>query len=333
MRQEHPTGPSEPPDEGPESVQRGDLPTIRTLGIVANALKPRAEEVVRRIIDISGELGMKTVLSQAPDGMPEMATAFHRTFPDVESVPEAAIGGACDALIACGGDGTILRAARVIIDEPRPILGVNVGRLGFLAELLPEGIDEGLRQIADGRFTVKSRMTLQGCVDGDGETYRALNDITLAKSNQSRIISLEMYEGGRWVNTYVADGLILATPTGSTGYALSAGGPIVTPKTNAITAAPICPHSLTVRPMLFHWDAKLEVRVVGVPESTILLTSDGQTSRQLESGQWIEITRGDKDALLIRLETSSYYDILRQKLHWGADKTLGTHTVPRGDDI
>ncbi len=275
---------------------------------------------------------MGAVISEASDELPEPAAVFHEEFRDVDSVPEAEIGGACDALIACGGDGTILRAARLIIDDPRPILGVNLGRLGFLAELLPEGIDEGLRQIAEGRFSVKNRMTLEARVDGDGRRFRALNDITLAKSNQSRIISLEMYEGGRWVNTYVADGLILATPTGSTGYALSAGGPIVTPKTNAITAAPICPHSLTVRPMLFHAEAKLEVCVVGVPESTILLTSDGQTSRQLESGQWVEVTRGDTDTLLIRLETSSYYDILRQKLHWGADKTLGTHTVPRSDD-
>ena len=299
---------------------------------MANALKPRAEKVVRRIIDTSRALGMTPVLAQASEEFPDAEKDFHTSFPGVESVPEVQIGAACDVLIACGGDGTILRAARIIIDDPRPILGVNLGRLGFLAELLPEGVDEGLRQIAEGRFSVKNRMTLAATVDDDHIRYRALNDITLAKSNQSRIISLEMYEGGRWVNTYVADGLILATPTGSTGYALSAGGPIVTPKTNAITAAPICPHSLTVRPMLFHADAMLEVRVTGVPESTILLTSDGQTSRRLGSGQRVSIQRGEHDALLIRLETSSYYDILRQKLNWGADKTLGTHTVPRGDD-
>jgi NAD+ kinase len=306
-----------------DPVEETGNPTIRSIGIVVNPTKPRANDVVREIADVCRAMGLTGMLAAPPDAGIEPA--------GMKVVAEEDLCCLCDMVIACGGDGTILRAARLMMGDPKPILGVNLGRLGFLAELAPEFVESGLKMIHEGRFFVKSRMTLEARVDGSDTVHHALNDIIIAKSNQSRIIALDMYESGRWVNTYVADGLILATPTGSTGYALAAGGPIITPRTNAVSIVPICPHSLTVRPMIFDGGVEIDIRASGTSDSTILLSADGQGSCTLESGQNVRVRRGKKDALLIRLESSSYYDILRQKLHWGLDKTLGGERGQNGE--
>ena len=288
------------------------LDPIKTIGVVANPAKPRAREIVERIVRCGERLGLSVLV--APEVAP-LAPALARAVVD-----ERELGPACDLIIACGGDGTILRAARLVAESRRPILGVNLGRLGFLAELSPERLEDGLAQIAVGKYVIERRMTLEARTGESEEPLTALNDIIITKRNQSRIISLEVCEAGNWVNTYGGDGLILATPTGSTGYALSANGPIVTPEVDAIVAAPICPHSLTVRPMIFPGTVTLDVRVVDASGSTALLTADGQTPLALEQGQTARVRRGEQDAQLVHLATSSYYDILRQKLNWGMDK-------------
>ena len=286
---------------------------IESVGVVANADKPNTRDIIRRIL-LSGErLGFSVVIEA------EVADALGCRSLGVASEE---LSKRAELIVACGGDGTILRAARITMGAPRPILGVNLGRLGFLAEASPEKLEQALEEINRGDFVTEPRMTLTATVVGTGETVHALNDITIAKSNQSRIISLEMREAGNWVNTYIGDGLILATPTGSTGYALAAGGPIVKPLAELIVAAPICPHSLTVRPIVFPDDAVLDIRVAGAAESVILLTADGQPTVPLPSGEEVRVRRGAKDVQLVRLASSSYYDTLRQKLHWGLDKNL-----------
>jgi len=302
------------PSQSSESTAPARAQRVRTIGVVANPAKAGARELIERIVRAAGPHDIEVCVESSV--AQELAL-------DVPVKDGCDFGCDCDIVIAAGGDGTILRTARLINDNPRPILGVNLGALGFLADLAPERVEEGIAQIVNGRFTVERRMTLEARVAGSDLTFTALNDITIAKSNQSRIISLEMYDAGNWVNTYVGDGLILATPTGSTGYALAAGGPIVAPSADVIVAAPICPHSLTVRPMVFTGSVVLDVRVIGTPESTILLTADGQPSYPVESGQMVRVQKGAHEAQLVRLETSSYYDILRHKLHWGLDKSLG----------
>jgi len=287
---------------------------VRTIGIVANPQKPRTREIVERIIRSAAQHHVDVCV--ASDVADQLTL-------EVPKVDVCDLGRTCDVLIACGGDGTILRAARLSADNPRPILGVNLGMMGFLAEMVPEELEEGIAQIVNGRYTIEERMTLEATIAGSDEVFAALNDIIIGKSNRPRVVSVEMYEAGNWVNTYVGDGLILATPTGSTGYALAAGGPIVTPFAEVIVAAPICPHSLTVRPMIFTGTATLDVRVIGAPESEVSLTADGQPTRPLDSGQMVRVRRGRRRAQLVRLETSSYYDLLRQKLHWGLDKSFG----------
>jgi len=289
-----------------------DAARIRTIGVVANPAKHQSREVVERIAECGGNMGLRVLVvpeAEAPD-----------TSAALDRVDEADLAESCDAVIACGGDGTILRAARLLSHAPRPILGVNLGRLGFLAELPPEDLEDGIAHVASGRYTIEKRMTLEASVDGLDDPLFALNDVVVTKSNQARIIVLEMSEAGKWVNTYGGDGLVLATPTGSTAYALSADGPIVSPDVDAVVAAPICPHSLTVRPMVFPGTVKLNVAVVHAGDSEALVTADGQTVHALEPGQNVSLRRGERGSLLMHLDHSSYYDILRQKLNWGMDK-------------
>ncbi len=284
------------------------------IGIIANPRKRRSAEIVKRIVETSARFNMQVGVV----GGDQSEFGVEAPMIGVED-----LSSRCDVVIACGGDGTILNAARLVAANPRPILGVNLGMLGFLAELSPDDVELGVEEIATGRYTIDRRMTLEAEVVGTDTRVTALNDILITKSNQSRIISLEMSERGRWVNTYVADGIIIATPTGSTGYALAAGGPIVEPSVSCIVAAPICPHSLTVRPMIFADSVEFDIRVTGAPESTIELSGDAQDFRPIESGQTIRIRRNANDALLLHLRSSaSYFDILRQKLHWGMDKSI-----------
>ena len=287
---------------------------VRTIGVVANPRKPLSFDVARSVIEAAHRHGIGVnVIQEIAEELGGSATPIARSD----------LSCACDLIIACGGDGTILNAARLVSDDPVPILGANAGTLGFLAELAPTDIESGIGEIARGEFSVENRMTLHAGVVETGRTISALNDVLITRSNQSRIISLEVSEGDRWVNTYVADGLIIATPTGSTGYALSAGGPIVEPSVDAFVAAPICPHSLTVRPMIFSGSTAFDVRVTGAPECAIELSGDAQEFCPIESGHTVRIRRGERDAKLLHLASAStYYDILRQKLHWGMDKSI-----------
>jgi NAD+ kinase len=299
-----------------DTIERStsDATAIRTIGIVANPKKDRVDEIVGRVIACGERLGIKVQVAESLRD--EIAI-------DASSIPAEEMCHSCDLIIACGGDGTILSAARNVSQDPKPILGVNLGTLGFLAELGPEDLEAGLEEIARGEFFVEPRMTLEARVQGSERYVTALNDILITKSSQSRIISLEVSERSRLVNTYVADGLIIATPTGSTGYALSTGGPIVEPSVDAIVAAPICPHSLTVRPMIFTGSTVLDICVKGSAESTIELSGDAQEFQPVDSGETVRICRGAQDALLMHLgSASSYYDILRQKLNWGMDKSI-----------
>jgi NAD+ kinase len=287
---------------------------IRNVGIVANARKPGCASIIQRVIETGARLGISVRV---------VASVAEELELDADTVAHQDLSESCDLIIAIGGDGTILNAARLVSTAPRPILGVNLGTLGFLAELSPDDVETGLNEIAQGHFSIERRMTLEATIVETGETVRALNDVLITKSSQSRIISLEMHEADRWVNTYVADGLIIATPTGSTAYALAAGGPIIEPSVDAMVAAPICPHALTVRPMVFTGAVTLDVRVHGNPDSRIELSGDAQQFREVMSGQTVRIERSAHDAQLLHLRSaSSYYDILRQKLHWGMDKAI-----------
>jgi NAD+ kinase len=226
----------------------------------------------------------------------------------------------CDVVVTIGGDGTLLSVARWACRTRTPILGMNLGSLGFLTEVTREDLFPRLEEILQGRHEVESRMMLSARVYRGSRTLSSLsvlNDMVINKSALARILDLSVSIDGRYVANYRADGLIVATPTGSTAYSLSAGGPIILPSVGAIVLTPICPHTLTNRPLVIPPDAAVEIRLMSPPED-VLMTLDGQVGRPIRAGERIRILRSEEEVLLIRSANRNYFDLLRQKLKWGA---------------
>ena len=225
------------------------------------------------------------------------------------------IGSACDLAIVVGGDGTMLHTARALADHDVPVLGINLGRLGFLADVSPNEMKKVLGQVLQGRFSEDRRFLLQVQVDAYRES--ALNDVVIHKWNTARMIEFETYIDGSFVDAQRSDGLIVSTPTGSTAYALSGGGPLVYPSLNAILLVPICPHTLSNRPMVIDGDSEIEILVCGHTESDhVRVTCDGQSCLPLD-GLRIRIRQHPNKVRLIHPEGYDHYNILRAKLGWG----------------
>jgi NAD+ kinase len=229
-----------------------------------------------------------------------------------------------DLLITLGGDGTLLRGARLVAESQTPVLGINLGHLGFLTSVAFADLSLGLDALFRGDFWLDTRSTLDVRVTGadgaNGESFVAINDAVLHKGGFARVIRLAVHVGPdhQEVGTYTADGIILATPTGSTAYSLSAGGPIVDPSMDCIIATPICPHTLVVRPLVLPMDLQLTVTpLAGVDE--VILTVDGQDGAELRPGDHLVVRRGEQTLSLIRLAGQSFFSTLRRKLHWGLE--------------
>jgi NAD+ kinase len=226
----------------------------------------------------------------------------------------------CDLAIVVGGDGTFLNAARSLADIDVPLLGVNLGRLGFLVDVSPGEMETLFDQVLAGEYTEEHRLLLRAQVVRKDEPIAesdALNDVVLHKWEVGRMIELQMRIDGRFVNDQRSDGLIVATPTGSTAYALSGGGPIIHPALDVLVLVPICPHTLTNRPLVVASDADIEMIVVGGEHSRAQLTCDGQINLGLVAGDRVRIRRKERKIRLIHPANYDYYEILRAKLHWG----------------
>lgn len=223
-----------------------------------------------------------------------------------------------DLVIVLGGDGTLLSVARTV--GPRsPILGVNLGRLGFLTEISRAELYPRLVQVLSGDFVLEDRAMLDIELRRDGRrlsSFRAFNDLVIAKSALSRIIQLEVQMRGHLMAHYRADGLIISTPTGSTAYNLSAGGPIVYPILPVVVLTPICPHALAIRPIVVPDSEAIEV-LLDSPKEKVFLTVDGQEGAQLAHRDQIVVRRSESVATLVRLPDRTFYDSLREKLKWG----------------
>ena len=221
--------------------------------------------------------------------------------------------------VVFGGDGTMIAAARQLDAHPIPILGVNLGRLGFMAEVSPENVFPMLEKVLAGDFTVSERMALNATVRRAGQeiaSMRALNDIVITKGALSRIIDIEMQLGDDPA-TFRADGLIVATPTGSTAYNLAAGGPIVRPELRCLIVTPICPHSLTNRPLIVPEQEVIRVTLRYDEQNAVYATADGQVGIPLESHDEVEIRSVHPGVQLVCGQEYSYFEVLRSKLHWG----------------
>ena len=224
-----------------------------------------------------------------------------------------------DALVSLGGDGTLLRGARFACQRGIPILGVNLGRVGFLAAAGPGAAVEMLRRVVRGEYTIESRLALSARVGERGDECLAVNDVVIHKGGIARIIRVSVAADGQEVGVYSGDGLIVATPTGSTAYSMSAGGPIVVPGVDALVITAICPHTLAVRPLVVSASAALTLRVldpVPAPEE-LLVSIDGQVAAKLAAGQMVTVVRASQPVLLARADAESFFVRLRQKLQWG----------------
>ena len=223
------------------------------------------------------------------------------------------IPGEVECVIVLGGDGTMLHASRLIAPHDLPVVGVNLGTLGFLTEIEMSHLSEGIDDLLNDRFHIEERMMLEGCIfHRDISCYRlsALNDIVITRSGFSRIISFKIIVNGELLDVYAADGVIISTPTGSTGYNLSAGGPIVNPEANVILITPVCPHSLQAKSIVLgEWDT-IEIHIQKVRKTQLeeaLVTFDGQVAERLNPGDIIKIHKSRKVAKVVKVQENSFY--------------------------
>ncbi|MDK2817188.1 NAD(+)/NADH kinase [Moorella sp. ACPs] len=295
---------------------------MQQIGMVANLDKPRAREVALEIMAYLEDRGAKVLVSTskaAALGCPE------------KGVPEKELAGA-DCLLALGGDGTLLRAARIVAGAATPILGVNLGHLGFLTEIELAELYPALDKLLAGDYRLEERMMLQGAVRRpDRVLYcQALNDVVITKGAFSRMLRLEVYIGPAYLDTYPADGLIISSPTGSTAYSLSAGGPLVSPQLQVMILTPICPHTLYSRPLVVPAEQQIRVHV-HAQGAEVMLTVDGQQGWRLENGDVVTVTRWEVPTRLIRLKNNTFYSLVREKLREGGSRHYDESQAPAAD--
>jgi NAD+ kinase len=282
--------------------------TVAILGLYSD---PRVADPMTSLAQYLTKAGVEVIT--LPDAAPTLKA---RAVQDTDIAAEA------DLIIAVGGDGTMLHAARLTGSGKVPLLGVNRGRLGFLADISPAEMLENLEQILDGDYSRETRLQLDAKImpsDGTERSAVALNDIVLQRRETGRMVDFETRIDGRYVNTHAGDGLIVATPTGSTAYALSCGGPIIEPLLDAVVIVPICPHTLSDRPIVIPASIDIEVKLLPRHDTKAEVTVDGHSLGKLEPGDHLLISESANRITLLHPPGYDYYGILRSKLHWGRD--------------
>lgn len=281
------------------------------IGVLAHRSHPRMREILEMVERAAGELEVELAYD-----------ARSRSLGNGRAPPLEDAWDSLDFLLTLGGDGTLLQGARQAGPRGVPVLGCNLGRLGFLTAGPLEELEDGLGRLARGDYLEEERLALRiRRVSEDGEhggrdSFYALNDAVVHKSGFARIITLRVYVDGDEVGQYSADGIVVATATGSTAYSLSAGGPVLVPDLDALVATPISPHMLAVRPVVVPASARITVEVITHTEDTVL-TVDGQVGSQLRTGDRVAAARADHPVRLVRFPGRSFFSVLRQKLRWG----------------
>ncbi|HIE51841.1 MAG TPA: NAD(+) kinase [Armatimonadetes bacterium] len=286
---------------------------MQTIGVMAATHRVPALEAARRLV--------QWLQSQRRQVLLEAETA------EALGVPELAVAevyAQADLLIVLGGDGSLVAAARATAPFGTPVVGVNFGRVGFLSQISAEEMEVHLAAVLEGKGQIEERMLLQAELRRGGESrgeFLAANDVVIGRDGFSRLLRLTVWAGGAFLATYSADGLIIATPTGSTAYSLSAGGPIVAPAVESILLTPICPHTLSTRPLVLSPREVLRIRVEphGKPPPGARLTVDGQVECDLQPEDELSVRRAECRARLVTFGGEAFYKSLRRKLKWGAD--------------
>jgi NAD+ kinase len=284
---------------------------VTRVGIVAKPGAVEARDVILRLLEWLGGRGLTPVL--------EKETAALVPAASVASVGKPELPAQVDLVVVLGGDGTLLSMARAVGDLGVPLLGVNLGGLGFLTATTLEEMLPALEALLAGRMAADERMMLTTRVVRNGQRlceYAALNDVVITKAAMSRIIDLAVSVEGQHATEYRADGLIISTPTGSTAYSLSAGGPILFPTMDAIVLTPICSHTLTNRPIVLPGMHRVEVTLLADQE--VMVTVDGQVGVNLKQGDTVEVVKAAARIRLVRFPQKDFFSVLRTKLKWGA---------------
>jgi NAD+ kinase len=285
---------------------------IRTVGLFGKYGSKDAGGVIERLCRFLRSRNLQVLL--------EEATAEFMETPCADSRPLADIGQHIHLAIVVGGDGSMLHVARNLAPHGVPLIGVNLGRLGFLTDIPTERMEEDLARILDGDFKTEERILLEAEVLRGGKVQcsaNALNDVVINKGALARLIEFETYVDGELVNSTRADGVIIATPTGSTAYALSAGGPILHPTLPAIVLVPICPHTLSDRPLAVGSDSRIEIVMSSTSQQSAHVTLDGQTNFAIHDQDRVRVRRAGRAVTLIHPTRRNHYEVLRVKLRWG----------------
>jgi NAD+ kinase len=277
------------------------------VGIVGNRRYDGLPEILARAAADAPALGLRLVLESDLQGVVP------------GTVADDLAGVDLDVVLSLGGDGTLLRGARLACRRGIPIFGLNLGHVGFLSSGGPEAATDALAHLARGDYRVERRLAIEARL-GDGDALVAVNDVVVHKGGIARVIRLAVHVDGEPVGPYSADGIIVATPTGSTAYSMSAGGPIVVPGVDALVVTAICPHTLAVRPLVVPAGARITIRPldpVPGPDSDLLVSIDGQVAAHIVPGQELRVARAPQPVLLARIGEESFFGRLSQKLQWG----------------
>jgi len=282
---------------------------IKTIGIIVKDKGDAVTKTIKQLVDFLSKSSCAIVFDNSAEGIIENTQSVDRNTLAIKS----------DLAIVVGGDGTFLSAVRSLADLNIPILGINLGRLGFLVDISPDEMFEHLEQIMQGNYVEECRFLLQAHVIRDGQVISqadAFNDVVVHIRDVARMIEFETYINGQYVNYQRSDGLVVSTPTGSTAYALSSGGPLLHATLDAMVLVPICPHTLSNRPLVINANSKVEIVIGESKQSTSQVTFDGQTAFDVKPGDKIVIEKKKNTINLIHPSSYDYYEILRAKLHW-----------------
>ncbi len=285
---------------------------FNTIGIIT---KPQTELISQTLQSVFTFLKQKNCKVMLDEQIPDAINNHH-----FEKVSRKIIADQCDLAIVVGGDGTMLNAVRSLAHANVPLLGINVGRLGFLADISPDELEASLEDILNGCYREEQRLLLEMQVSRKGETIfqgDAFNDVVVHIRDVARMIEFETRINKEFVNYQRADGIIVSTPTGSTAYALSAGGPIIHATLDAIALVPIAPHTLSNRPIVVHADSQIEILICNTKEGVAQATCDGHLSTDVHVGDCIKVKRKTDKITLLHPRQHNYFEILRAKLHWG----------------
>jgi NAD+ kinase len=285
---------------------------FKKISLITNSDSEKVAETLQFLIDFLKQKDIEIELDECS------AKVLQQT--DLPVATAEQIGASSDLAIAVGGDGTMLKAAHLVCAHDIPLLGINRGRLGFLADIAADSVKQHMEEILLGKFVEDPRFLLYSEVfrdDASAQVKHAFNDVIVQKWNVARLIELETYVDGIFVHRQRSDGMIVASPTGSTAYALSGGGPILYPSLDAMVLVPICPHSLTNRPIVINGNSKVDIIIGSSEKNHARVTCDGNITMGLEAGDRVHVEKKNKYIRLIHPVSHDHFTILRAKLRWG----------------